>query len=222
MTRVLFMSSPFSMLSRRRRSTRAVPRRGDGHAVDNVVGHPRRSTHMSLLHYPRSDLKPARTSSEKSWGCSQAAKWPPLATLLKWNELGIRLLRPAPRRLVKLVREDAHRHRDGDALGGQVIERVLTVEGEQEDTPVFVSQKWGCSCRGRRRASGLPARRQRTARSFRGCAGRGRAAWAVRPTGESAIPYSVCGRERHVEGVLHVLVGERQHVAREFLVCRET
>jgi hypothetical protein len=30
----------------------------------------------------RSGLKPARTSSEKSFGCSQAAKCPPLATLL--------------------------------------------------------------------------------------------------------------------------------------------
>ena len=30
----------------------------------------------------RSDLKPARTSSEKSFGCSQAAKCPPLGSLL--------------------------------------------------------------------------------------------------------------------------------------------
>ena len=30
----------------------------------------------------RSDLKPARTSSEKSFGCSQAAKCPPFSTLL--------------------------------------------------------------------------------------------------------------------------------------------
>jgi hypothetical protein len=34
------------------------------------------------LPYPRSDLKPARTSSEKICGCSQAAKWPPFSTLL--------------------------------------------------------------------------------------------------------------------------------------------
>ena len=32
--------------------------------------------------YLRSDLKPARISSEKNFGCSQAAKWPPLASLL--------------------------------------------------------------------------------------------------------------------------------------------
>ena len=30
----------------------------------------------------RSGLKPARTSSEKSFGCSQAAKCPPFSTLL--------------------------------------------------------------------------------------------------------------------------------------------
>ena len=27
-----------------------------------------------LLRYPRSDLKPTRISSERSWGCSHAAK----------------------------------------------------------------------------------------------------------------------------------------------------
>ena len=33
-------------------------------------------------HYLRSDLKPARSSSERNFGCSQAAKWPPLGSLL--------------------------------------------------------------------------------------------------------------------------------------------
>ena len=36
----------------------------------------------------RSDLKPARTSAAKSAGCSHAAKWPPLSSLLKWISLG--------------------------------------------------------------------------------------------------------------------------------------
>ncbi len=36
----------------------------------------------------RSDRKPARTSSEKSFGCSQAAKCPPLGSLLKYMSLG--------------------------------------------------------------------------------------------------------------------------------------
>jgi hypothetical protein len=37
-----------------------------------------------LVHrrYLRSDLKPARSSSESNFGCSQAAKWPPLGSLL--------------------------------------------------------------------------------------------------------------------------------------------
>ena len=34
------------------------------------------------LRYVRSDLKLTRTSSEKSFGCSQAAKWPPFSSLL--------------------------------------------------------------------------------------------------------------------------------------------
>ena len=33
-------------------------------------------------HYLRSDLKPARISSERSCGCSHAAKCPPLSSLL--------------------------------------------------------------------------------------------------------------------------------------------
>ena len=36
-----------------------------------------------LDHHLRSDLKAARISSLKSFGCSQAAKWPPLSTSLK-------------------------------------------------------------------------------------------------------------------------------------------
>jgi hypothetical protein len=37
------------------------------------------------VNYERSDLKLARTSSENSCGCSQAAKWPPLGSSLKWT-----------------------------------------------------------------------------------------------------------------------------------------
>src|SRR5207249_5129167 len=40
------------------------------------------------VRYLRSDLKPARTSSEKSCGCSHAAKWPPLSSLLWCTSLG--------------------------------------------------------------------------------------------------------------------------------------
>src|SRR5262249_47028298 len=40
------------------------------------------------LHYLRSGLKPARSSSTKSSGSSQAAKWPPLSTSLKYVRLG--------------------------------------------------------------------------------------------------------------------------------------
>ena len=36
----------------------------------------------------RSGLKAARTSSEKSCGSSQAAKWPPRSTSLKYARLG--------------------------------------------------------------------------------------------------------------------------------------
>jgi len=42
-----------------------------------------RDCSQPCLGYLRSDLNPARTSSEKSCGCSQAAKCPPLSTSLK-------------------------------------------------------------------------------------------------------------------------------------------
>ena len=65
----------------------------DGVARDRVATDSRRrssplvksatmTTRRRPLRYLRSDLKPARTSSEKSCGCSQAAKCPPFSTLL--------------------------------------------------------------------------------------------------------------------------------------------
>src|SRR5688572_988458 len=59
-----------------------------------------------------------------------------LGDFVEVDELGIRLLRPAPRRLVQLVREDAHGHRDVDALGRHVTERVLPVEATRRDARV--------------------------------------------------------------------------------------
>jgi len=38
-----------------------------------------------LLDYLRSELNPARTSSTNNFGCSHAAKWPPLGSSLKWT-----------------------------------------------------------------------------------------------------------------------------------------
>jgi len=76
----------------------------------------------------RSDLKLARISSEKSCGCSQAAKWPPRSTWLQWmRPVGIRALGPAPRDLVELVGEDADGKRDRDGLGVEEARLVLPV-----------------------------------------------------------------------------------------------
>ena len=67
------------------------------------------------LDYLRSGLKPARTSSEKSCGCSQAAKCPPLSRLVEVDQFGIRPLCPTARGRIELVRKDAHGNRDGGA-----------------------------------------------------------------------------------------------------------
>src|ERR1700730_2388222 len=47
-----------------------------------VQSSPRSSYAAAAATPARNDLKPARTSSEKSFGCSQAAKCPPLGSLL--------------------------------------------------------------------------------------------------------------------------------------------
>jgi hypothetical protein len=59
--------------------TRLETVRGDtGVVKDALAG--RAPTRERL--YLRSDLKAARSSSHKSWGCSHAAKWPPRSSLL--------------------------------------------------------------------------------------------------------------------------------------------
>src|SRR6516162_2144621 len=59
-----------------------------------------------------------------------------LVDLVEVDELGIGLLSPAPRHLVELAREDAHRGRDGDALDVEEPELVLPVEAGRGKTPV--------------------------------------------------------------------------------------
>src|SRR5215216_5466560 len=51
-----------------------------------------------------------------------------LVDLVVVDEVGVGLLGPAPRGLVELVGEDAHRRRDGDALDVEEAEGVLPVE----------------------------------------------------------------------------------------------
>src|SRR5215475_9057412 len=51
-----------------------------------------------------------------------------LVDLVEVDEVGIGALHPAPRRLVCLVRKDAHGHRNGDALGVPEAALVLPVQ----------------------------------------------------------------------------------------------
>src|SRR5580704_10525002 len=77
----------------------------------------------------RSDRKPARTSSEKSCGCSRS-KVSTFVELVVMDEFGIRPLRAAPRAWIEFVREDAHGNRDGDAFGIEIPESapILRIE----------------------------------------------------------------------------------------------
>ena len=64
----------------------------------------------------RSDLNAARSSVTKKLRLLPRREVPALGELVVVDQLGIRLLRPAPRGLIELVREGAHGDRDGDVL----------------------------------------------------------------------------------------------------------
>src|SRR5688500_3294597 len=53
---------------------------------------------------------------------------PALVELVVMDEVGIGLLRPTLRHLIELVRKDAHRYRNGDALRVEEAELVLPVK----------------------------------------------------------------------------------------------
>ncbi len=55
---------------------------------------------------------------------------PALGELVEVNELGIRLLRPAPRSGIEFVREDADGNWDGDAFGIEIpaLAPILPIE----------------------------------------------------------------------------------------------
>src|SRR5688500_5633158 len=61
---------------------------------------------------------------------------PALVELVVMEQLGIGLLRPAPRHLIELVREDAHGYRDVHALRVEEAELVLPIETSRGDPRV--------------------------------------------------------------------------------------
>src|SRR5215213_4627101 len=61
---------------------------------------------------------------------------PALVELVVVDEIGIGLLRPAPRDLIELVRKDAHGYRDGHALWVEKAELVFPIEASRRDPRV--------------------------------------------------------------------------------------
>src|SRR5215211_164221 len=59
-----------------------------------------------------------------------------LVDFVEMDELGVRLLGPAPRRLVLLAGEDGHGHRDLHALGVEEAALVLPVQAARGDSGV--------------------------------------------------------------------------------------
>ena len=108
---------------------------------------------------------------------------------------GIRALGPAPRGLVELVGEDADGKRDGDVLGVEEVRLVLPVEAGrgnpgvrqpvQRDVVEDVVSRQGAlqgSLKGLSTSPGWPVPSPWSSMN------------AARSAGESASPYSVCGR----------------------------
>src|SRR5260370_24042036 len=62
---------------------------------------------------------------------------PALVEFVVVDELGVRALRPAPRSGTEIIREDAHRDGDGDALRGKEGELVLPVQTGGRDPRIL-------------------------------------------------------------------------------------
>src|SRR5215217_5567989 len=108
------------------------------------------------------------------------------------DEFGIGLLCPAPRGPDLLVRKDAHRNRDGDVLGSEVgLGEPLPIKTSRRDRRVRQPEERGVVehiVPGK--ACWLPSKARAISCILIG-------SWsciqAATPTGESAMPYSVCG-----------------------------
>ena len=83
-----------------------------------------------------SDLNAARISRDEELRLLPGREVTALVELVVVDELGIRLLRPAPRGLIELVGKGAHGDRDGDALRREEGELALPVEARRRDRRV--------------------------------------------------------------------------------------
>src|SRR5438876_9581689 len=105
-------------------------------ADDARLGAPSTVRPLTYLHLPQRLEPYAHLIHQKLW-LFPRRKVPALVELVVMDELGIRPLRPSPRRIVDLVRKDAHRHRDGDVLGSQVgLGERLPIETRRRDCRV--------------------------------------------------------------------------------------
>src|SRR5215208_6280077 len=92
--------------------------------------HARRRGHLAKRPEPLADLV------YEQLGLLPGGKMPALVELVVVDEIGIGLLRPTPRHLIKLVRKDAHGYRDGNALRVEEAELVFPIETSRRDPRV--------------------------------------------------------------------------------------
>src|SRR5688500_9583024 len=99
---------------------RGNPPRGQGSGTQEVV----RRLDGQLAKRP----EPGANLFDKQLWLLPRSEVPAPVEPVEMDELGIRLLGPAPRGWIELVRKDAHGNRDGDVLDVEKAELVLPVE----------------------------------------------------------------------------------------------
>ena len=125
---------------------------------------------------------------------------PASVELVVIDEFRIRPLCPTPRGLVLLSRKDAHGNGNGDVFRVEKSTLIFPVKTRGRDPSIrqpiernvvedLVTRQFACGARGSVQSSGD--------RSRPACppASSWSRSQAANPTGESAIPYKVCGRD---------------------------
>src|SRR6266542_3850368 len=121
-----------------------------------------------------------------------------LGDLVEVDEVGIGLLDPAPRRLICLAGEDAHGHRNGDAFGVPKAALVFPIEPRRRNPRVRQPKERDVVEDVVTRSSPVELVVRLRAAITAAAGWPPPSSWsrsqAAKPTGESAIPYRVCGR----------------------------
>src|SRR3954466_7744778 len=103
---------------------------GGGRARGEALGRPAKRGHVHPCEYRHlaKRAQPGADLGDEQLRLLPGREVPALVELVVVDEVGIRLLCPTARRLIELVREDAHGYRDGHTLRVEETELVFPIE----------------------------------------------------------------------------------------------